>query len=360
MALEIHIAGPGLDVTRRVAAGDPELVLGRDPECDVCLPDPERTVSRRHLALWAEGEELRFQVVSQVNGIEMAFGEAPPGARGVLPQGQSLKVGDYVVKAAEPDPSAVSSEADDADPWSVFERDGSTIAPPRPASTSPAEEDPFGEWGFETTFGAVNAGGAIEASSLEAGDLSSFMRGLGVQTGAMTQGELEAMGRLVRLMVLGVLDLHADVIGVKQDLRSEDRTMVAPRDNNPLKTDWPGETKLRYLFGGRLAAAGYVLQERAVREVLVDLVAHNSASSAAVRAAVEGTLRDLGPAQLKAKLLGEGIKLFEGTRAWDAFGKWYEEQGADMQRWVQRQLDRHFTGTYLRESLRIRREKKKH
>src|SRR3569832_890189 len=70
MALQIHVSGPGLDVTRRLAAGDPQLVLGRDADCDVCLPDPERTVSRRHLALWVEGKDLLFHVVSSVNGVE--------------------------------------------------------------------------------------------------------------------------------------------------------------------------------------------------------------------------------------------------------------------------------------------------
>lgn len=355
MPLEVHIAGPGLDMTRRVAAGDPELVLGRDPECDVCLPDPERTVSRRHLALWAQGSELHFHVVSQVNGIEMAFGEAPPGARGVLPPGQTLKVGDYIVNATELDPAPTRPE--EADPWAVFDRERAGGA--LPSGPAPAEEDPFGDWGFQSTFGAGGAGNSLEAGSLGAGDLSCFLRGLGVDPGAMTAGELEAIGRLVRLLVLGVLDLHAGVADVKQELGPEDRTMLTPRDNNPLKTDWPSETKLRYLFGGRLAAAGYMPPERAVREVLVDLVAHSTASGAAARAAVAGTLRDFSPAQLKAKLLGEGVKLFEGARAWDAFGKWHDEQGADMQGWVQRQLDRHFTDAYLRESVRIRREKKK-
>lgn len=353
MTLEIHIAGPGLDMTRRVTAGGPELVLGRDPECDVCLPDPERTVSRRHLALWAHDSELHFHVVSQVNGIEMAFGEAPPGARGVLPQGQALKVGDYIVNATGLDPAP--TPADEVDPWAVFDRERAADA--HAAGLAPGEEDPFGDWGFQSTFGAGSASGALEARSLVAGDLSSFLRGLGIDPGAMTAGELEAMGRLVRLLVLGVLDLHASVAGVKQEPRSEDRTMIAPRDNNPLKADWPGETQLRYLFGGRLAAAGHMPPERAVREVLVDLVAHNAASGAAARAAVAGTLRDLSPAQLKTKLLGEGVKLFEGARAWDAFGKWHDQQGTDMPAWVQRQLDRHFTEAYLRESLRIRREK---
>ena len=348
MALEVHIAGPGLDVTRRLAPGDEALVLGRDPECDVCLPDPERTVSRKHLALWTDGTELHFHVVSSVNGIEMPFGEAPPGARGVLPLGDTLRVGDYAV-----DVNSVAKEPEAADPWAVFDK-------PAPPPGAPPEEDPFGgDWGFTTTFGPTSRGGGFEAGSLEAGDVSSFFRGLGIETGTMSKGELEAMGRLVRVLVIGVLDLHGSVAGVKQDLRSEDRTILATRDNNPLKADLGNETKLRYLFGGRIAAAGYVPAERAIREVLVDLVAHNTASAAATRAAVEGTLRDLAPGALKARLLGKGARLFEGTRAWDAFAKWFDEQGGDMKGWVQRQIDRHFTEAYLRESLRIRRGTKK-
>jgi predicted component of type VI protein secretion system len=356
MAFEIRISGPGLDVTRRIAKGDEAIVLGRDPECDVCLPDPERTVSRRHLELWSTGSELNFHVVSTVNGVEMAFGEAPPGARGVLPKGQSMKVGDYVVDASEFEPT-LAGAADD-DPWAALQREhsGST---PAVVAAPPAEDDPFSDWGFHTTFGAANPEGSAGASPVDDSDVASFFRGIGLDPATVDKGELEAMGRIVRVLVLGVLDLHASVAGVKDELRSEDRTMVAPKDNNPLKTAWPAETKLRYLFGGRIAAAGYIPAERAIREVLVDLLAHNAASGVAARAVVEGTLRDLAPAALKAKLLGEGAKLFEGTRAWDAYCKWHDAQSQQMPQWVQRQVDRHFVEAYLRESLRIRRARRK-
>ena len=49
--LELRIFGPGLDVVQVLRAGQPELVLGRDADCGICLPDPERNVSRRHLAV---------------------------------------------------------------------------------------------------------------------------------------------------------------------------------------------------------------------------------------------------------------------------------------------------------------------
>jgi predicted component of type VI protein secretion system len=356
MVLELHIAGPGLDVVRRLEAGQPELVLGRDSDCDVCLPDPQRNVSRKHLAVWIEDGALHFRVLSVVNGVEMPFGEAPPGARGVLPLGQTLKLAEYGLVATEAAPEPAPPA--DADPWAVFDRDGSGVAPARPA-LSP-EDDPFGDWGFETTFGPGGmGGGALDAGTLAPGDMTSFFQGLGLDPasiGALSQGELEAIGRLVRTLLLGLLELDTTARGVKAEMRAEDRTMMAVKDNNPLKTDWPQETKLRFLFGGRAAGVGFVNPERAVRELLVELIAHNNASAAASRAALESTVKEFAPEALKARLLGGGAKLFEGTRAWDAYGKYYEEQGRDMGQWAQRLLDKYFTEAYLRESLRIRRE----
>src|SRR6187549_791062 len=131
MALEIHIAGPGLDAKRLVNAGEPELTLGRDKACDIHLPDPERNVSRRHLAVWNIGEQLQFRVLSSLNGIDMPFGYAPPGAQGVLPTGQVLKIGDYSLQVQLP----AFNEAEQ-DPWAVFDTDRTTGADatlPRPA-----------------------------------------------------------------------------------------------------------------------------------------------------------------------------------------------------------------------------------
>ena len=84
MALELRIIGPGLEVSRRLEPGGPALIVGRDSDCAVCLPDPDRNVSRRHLSLWTESDELHFHVLSVVNGIDLADGERPPGTRGVL------------------------------------------------------------------------------------------------------------------------------------------------------------------------------------------------------------------------------------------------------------------------------------
>jgi FHA domain-containing protein/type VI secretion system protein len=155
---------------------------------------------------------------------------------------------------------------------------------------------------------------------------------------------------------MGALELHDKGRAVKEEMRAEDRTMVASRDNNPLKTDWPVETKLRYVFGGRSASIGFPNPERALGELLLELIAHGAASANASRAALESTLKEFDPAALKSRLLGEGARLFESTRAWDAYCKYYERESRDMARWTQRLLDRYYSEPYLRESLRIKRE----
>jgi predicted component of type VI protein secretion system len=362
MALELRIAGPGLDVSRRLEMGQPPLVLGRDPECAVCLPDPERNVSRRHLSVWNEGDELHFHVLSVVNGIEMPFGEAPPGARGVLPLGQTLMLAEYsltVQPVAGGDATAAAQGGEETDPWAALEAHSGAAAEQAPLSTAPGspEADPFGDWGFETTFGSdiPGAGGGLQASSLVAAqDVSAFYRGLGLdpaQVGVLSEGELEAVGRLVRCAVLGLMQMHRAIPGSRQRMGAEEGTLLAPRDRNPLReAEWPDATILQYLFGGRAAAGAFVAPERAVRELVDDLQVHLRATAAAARAAVEGTLREFEPEVLKEKLLGGGGGLFGAGRAWDAYVRHYNEQKADFEPWVQRLLDKHFCAAYLRES----------
>ncbi|MBC5766076.1 type VI secretion system-associated FHA domain protein [Ramlibacter albus] len=359
MTIQLRIAGPGLDVTKTLNPGDPALILGRDVDCGVCLPDPSRNVSRRHLSVWNDNGELHFHVLSVVNGVEMPFGEAPPGARGVLPMGQVLKLAEY----------ALTAQAGAEDPWAVFDRDASGIAPipddmralqTLPAGKAQIEDDPFGDWGFETTFGPGGLAGApLNANALGvAQDVAALFRGLGLDNmAAMSEGELETVGKVVRVLVEGILELQSASLQSKQDLNAEDRTMVGVRGTaiNPLKVDGTLDDKLRYLFGGRGASVGFIGPERAVSDLLAELVAHEQASRSAARAAVEGTLREFDPDTLKTKLLGGGAKLFESARAWDAYAKFYAEKRGELPQWAQQMLDRYFAEAYLREGRRAQR-----
>ena len=129
MALDLHISGPGVDVHRLLSAGEPALILGRDSDCAVCLPDPEREISRRHLSVWNEGDQLHFHVLSVVNGVETSAGELPPGARGELPPGEMLGLSAFRIMATPVSVGYAEEPLDVADPWAEFARQAEHLVP---------------------------------------------------------------------------------------------------------------------------------------------------------------------------------------------------------------------------------------
>ena len=366
MALELHIAGPNLELTQLLQIGQPELVLGRDTDCTISLPDPDRAVSRRHLAIWNEQDQLHFRVLSLVNGIDMPFGYAPPGAKGVLPLGQVMRVGDYSLQVR-----ASAPQAAEQDPWAVFERgeNNADATLPRgvPVSgythdlTTPAilpEEDPFGDWGFESTF-SPGAGSLPAPVGPGTGDLLAFYKGLGLDPaslGAQSPAELEGAGQAIRIALVGLFELLAARSGHPDGKPASDDAMAPVRDNNPLKTCWPDEAKLQFLFGGKAASVGFLSPQRALNDLVSELLNHDASAAAAMRATLEGTLEEFAPAALKDRLLGAGSKLFEGARAWEAYTRFYADKGQELDGWIEQLLDRYYEQAYLRESQRIKRE----
>lgn len=359
MALELHISGPGLDVHRQLAPGDPALTLGRDSDCDVCLPDPERNISRRHLSVWNEGDRLHFHVLSAVNGVDTASGELPPGARAVLAPGEMLGLSAFriVVRRVEDAPTVPIAAVD---PWTEFERAAALLVPDNTVETVPGtpDSDPFGDWGFQSTFGAGSAGGSLRADALEpAVDLEPFLAGLGLdpRDQALTNGELEVIGRLTRIAVQGLLQVAQAVAGARDPVRSEDHTGVQPRELNPLRMDAPLEAKLEYLFGGQAAAAGFLPADLAMAQAVMELTVHEQAISEALRETVQKIVEEFDPEALKKRLLVGGPRIFESARAWDAFARHYEEQAASKPAWPQQLLERYFAPAYARAKVRAKR-----
>lgn len=360
MTLELRVAGPGLEVTRKLESGEPALILGRDTDCTICLPDPERNISRRHLSVWNEADHLHFHVLSVVNGIETAAGELPPGARGVLSTGESLALSAFRLTVSAV-PEAAAEPAADADPWAEFERQAAQLAGETTAPEEPTvmEEDPFGDWGFTSTFGPGAPGGGLRADGLlPAADLEPFFAGLGIDLaarGTFTQGELETIGRLTRIALQGLLQVSQSATTSRQQALAEDRTVAETRELNPLRMDTGLDTKLHYLFGGRSAMGAFMPPDRAVAQVVAELSAHQQAMSEAIRESIEGVIREFEPEAMKKRLLGGGARIFESARAWDAFAKDYAERMGTNTAAVQQALDRHFARAYARALMRAKR-----
>lgn len=356
MTIDLHVAGPGVDVTRRLDPGEPPLVLGRDTDCSICLPDPERNISRRHLSVWNEGGQLHFHVLSVVNGVDTAAGELPPGARGVLAAGQVLGLSAFRLSVAP----AAAPAATGVDPWAEFEQQAGKLVP-EADNTVPAtgEDDPFGDWGFQSTFGPGTPSGGLRADALApAADLQPFLAGLGLAAEgqrAFTNGELETMGRLTRVALQGLLQAAEAAAASRQEVRAEARSMGQPRELNPLRLDTPLEAKLAYLFGGQAGNPGHVPPDRALAQVATELAAHQQAMGEAVRDTLEAAVREFEPEALKKRLLGGGARIFESARAWDAFARDYAERMAAQPPWVQQLLERHFARAYAKALMRAKR-----
>ena len=145
-------------------------------------------------------------------------------------------------------------------------------------------------------------------------------------------------------------------MGTRQDQRADDRTMLEPRDTNPLRMDMPMEARLQYLLGGRAAAAGFMPPDRAVAELVKELLAHQQAMAEAVPQTLEAVREEFDPEALKARLLSGGPRLFEAGRAWEAFARDHAEQARVPGQQVRQWMDRHFAASYLRALVRVKRD----
>lgn len=427
MAIEVvftlRIEGPTRHAAKELREGEPHWVLGRDAGCNWPLEDPNRVLSRRHLAMWVEAGSLHFHVISAVNGVELPFGEAPAGARGVLAHDQTLRLGEYSVNATAveeltelaglsaeaawgaldsphertmvhrgplrgplaPTPQASLPAGSPARSWSQSDGSGMADSAFEPLAS---EDDPFGGWSFQTVsvvplgvereappgpesptvdfdFDGEDAAGAspllnppapVSAANASAG-AQAVWRGLGRDTPASgnSDEELQALGAMLRTTLLTLLRLGAAQTQQKAELNAEDRTRVVQSDDNPLHKDWPVDTKLAFLLGGKTARIGFMSQERALEDLCRHLLDHNEATRVASQAVVEGTLRDLSPARLRETLDASGMNPFESARLWDAFERMHDAAAEDTPKWLDQLFSKHFAGTYLRERERLRR-----
>lgn len=192
--------------------------------------------------------------------------------------------------------------------------------------------------------------------------LAALCKGLGLGASRPQQlsaREWEEMGASVRMIVQGLTELMNVRAELKKELRAVDRTMLGAQENNPLKTGMePGEL-LHYLLFMPAGAAGYMPVKAALEEAIGDLRGHEFASVAAVRAAVEGSIREFDPQKLRTALLKgrKSIALVDNARLWDLYSTFYEKKREHMADWLEQMFNRHFMPTYSRETERLRRER---
>ena len=192
--------------------------------------------------------------------------------------------------------------------------------------------------------------------------IAAMCKGLGLDSPtALDVTQWEQTGRAIRMMVHGLTELLNTRAEIKKELRAADRTMLGSQNNNPLKCGMAQEEILQYILFNPTGIGGYMKVDEALDEAINDLRAHEFASIAAVRAAVEGTVRDFEPQKLHIALTKGKSKLpqfLNNARLWDLYSAHYENKAAHMADWLEQLFNHYFVPVYSRESERLRSKQK--
>jgi len=345
-----------LHVTRRPGLTEPDatalplppegVIIGRSPECDLVLADPLRRVSRQHAQVTALGEDALVRCISGTTPLWVNDTQVAPSDEMVLSVGDCLRIGGFelavecIAAPAAPrarldrwfdldgahDPLAVQSplpalaspppepaSASAVVSWKtdlLVVRTGTPIAksapsmpppapppeapvpaePPRPTIAAAAE--PTAPAPLSPTFAST-----AEARSAELTELAAaFGRGAGLggaQVPPLTPELMEHLGALLRATAEGTLALLKSRSVAKRHMRAEG-TVIAPRHNNPLKFS-PNATEALTRMLQRVPSPGFLDPVAALHDANRDLLVHQVAMVAGMRAAVFELFSRLGP-----------------------------------------------------------------
>ena len=270
--------------------------------------------------------------------------------------------------------------------------DGSNLPPvepgifdePAPATAAEPEGDVFAETTFvgaspnttatnlfdEATYvgsrQAAQAGtapGQANGANGEAGmraAVQAFLSGAGLEGKEIQDAEIEAFllqsGKIMRAAVEGAMALLAARATAKKELRAEDRTMVASKDNNPLKLMSDPQEALAFLFDTKDRTGGFLDPVRAVGDAFDDLRAHEVALFAGMRAALLGTIQRFDPKTLEAELEKNagGLGLNRKAKLWEQFAGYQQKLARDAEDDFNKVFGREFMGTYMAQVKRLK------
>lgn len=232
----------------------------------------------------------------------------------------------------------------------------SPVAPA--ASAAPARAALLTGAGEAGAQGAPAAAAAPAPAPSRAGQhdgaaLAAFLRGLGGAAFKVPpeqeQEFFEKAGEVVQVAVQGLVTLLLARGEIKKELRAEERTMLAARANNPLKFMGSAEEALRFLFDpGAANAAAFLAPTKAVEDACGELVAHELALVAGMRAAVIGAIRRFDPEAIEQKggKAGGLIAMQRKARLWELYVEQYARLEAEMADNLDRLFERDFLTAY--------------
>jgi type VI secretion system FHA domain protein len=258
--------------------------------------------------------------------------------------------------AAPAKPAAPAKDKDSTDVFAEATFMGGTSAP----ATGNVFDEATYVGGRHPAAGAAAAaaGGGDPAAVQKA--IKAFLEGAGLADKAVSNSEAEEFlrqsGKIVRAAVEGAMALLAARATAKKELRAEDRTMVASKDNNPLKLMSDPQEVLSFLFDTKDRTGGFLDPVQAVGDAFADLKAHEVALFAAMRAALAGAIQRFDPKTLEAELeKGAGsLGLNRKAKLWELFAAYQQKLARDSEDDFNKVFGREFMGTYTAQVKRLK------
>src|SRR6185503_9030120 len=374
-------------IMKRSSAGRPTLYatrdfdvlpvsIGRDATCSVALEDPNKHMSRFHVEIEEESGVYWVVVVSKVNPGMVKGRRYGPGTRLVLHSGDSFEGAEYEVQVMLPEPAedlseplapAVKAPPPSNDP--LMQVLSSTHTHGTPLSEQDPAERLFNESTFfgsdeptpiakalppeETFVPKPRPAPAPNASAGAASALRAFLEGAGVPHKELSPADSERMlrdcGAIMRAAVEGIMLLLLARGEMRKEFEAEDRTMVAARDNNPLKLMSDPHEAMDFLFDPAERTDGFLDPVQAVGDACEDLRTHELALMAGMRAAIQGALRRFEPNVIERAFekSQKGFSLASRkARLWEMFVVEQDKLSRDAQDDFNKVFGRDFMGAY--------------
>jgi type VI secretion system FHA domain protein len=180
---------------------------------------------------------------------------------------------------------------------------------------------------------------------------AALAQGLGLprdQLPALTPALALLIGELLRDAVAGTVDmLHARAT-LKREVQAA-ATMIATRDNNPLKFSPNVDVALRHLL--QPAVSGFLAPRAAMRDAVDDLRAHQVGLVAGMQGASSRVLRRLDPERMAERLrapslLDKALPMNRKAALWERFVDEYERLGQEADEAFQAAFAQAFRAAY--------------
>lgn len=382
-------------ILKRTADGRPTLYatrdldvlpisIGRDAACTIALDDPHKYMSRFHVEIEEESGTYWMSVVSKVNAVMVKGRRYGPGTRLTLRSGDSFELADYEVQVLlpEPAPAAAAKPADDppvqfpgparagsSDEAERLFNESTFLGDEKLGDEKPADEKPESklvpqaEPPPEETFIPEKAAKAPAAapSAPPSHALRAFFEGAGLPLKELSPMQADRMlrdfGAILRAAVEGIMQLLLAHAEMRKEFEAEGGTMVAARDNNPLKLMSDPREAMDFLFDQGERTGGFLDPVQAVGDACEDLRLHDLALIAAMRAAVLGALRRFDPAAIERAFekSAKGFSLSSRkAKLWEAFVAQQDKLSRDAQEDFNKVFGRDFMGAYQAQLQRLK------